>query len=397
MKTELHHPKVLIVGAGPAGLGVSLALKQAGVFDQLVIDAREIGAAFRSWPKGMKLLSPSFYSNPFGLTDLNAIDPATSPADYLKTQHPEGAAYADYLSAVATQFDIPVSTGIEVTDVIREEDGFEVDTTAGTIRPEYVVWAAGQFFYPRNHDFPGASLALHNSQVSDWGDLKGEVFTVIGGYESGVDAAINLVSRGKKVCLISSGEPWSSKNSDPSRSLSPRTLDRLRDLLDDPERADSLELLSNTTITRIDKVDGYWVIENEEGQKMSSLTQPILANGFHSGLGMVERLFDEDANGLPVFTEEADESTLTPGLFYSGPSLVHRNSLFCFIYKYRARFGVIAAEVAKRLGVEDVQESLASYAEAGFMNTDLDCCTNCECAIEPNDASAPTPDSFTNS
>ena len=396
IKTDLHHPKVLIVGAGPAGLGVSLALKQAGVYDQLVIDAREIGAAFRAWPQGMKLLSPSFYSNPFGLTDLNAIDPDTSPADYLKTQHPEGAAYADYLSAIASQFEIPVSTGITVTDVRKEEDGFAVETSAGTVRPQYVVWAGGQFFSPRSQDFPGASLALHNSQVTDWGALKGEVFTVIGGYESGVDAAINLVSRGKKVCLISSGAPWSSQDSDPSRALSPRTLDRLRDLLDDPDRADSLELLSDTTVTRIHQEDGCWIIENADGERMPSLTQPILANGFHSGLGMVERLFDEDANGLPIFTEEGDESTITPGLFYSGPSLVHRNSLFCFIYKFRARFGVVALAIAERLGIEDAYERLAPYEDAGFMNTDLDCCTNCECAIEPDTSSAPTPDSFTN-
>ena len=54
--TEITQTRVLIVGAGPAGLGVSLALKQAGVTDQLVVDAREIGAAFKAWPKGMSLL-----------------------------------------------------------------------------------------------------------------------------------------------------------------------------------------------------------------------------------------------------------------------------------------------------------------------------------------------------
>ncbi|WP_449071565.1 hypothetical protein [Prosthecobacter sp.] len=51
---------------------------------------------------------------------------------------------------------------------------------------------------------------------------------------------------------------------------------------------------------------------------------------------------------LPVFTEEADESTRVPGLFYSGPSLQHRGMLFCFIYKFRPRFGIIAREIARR-------------------------------------------------
>lgn len=78
--------------------------------------------------------------------------------------------------------------------------------------------------------------------------------------------------------------------------------------------------------------------------------------------------------------EEADKSTLTENLFYSGPELVHRNSLFCFIYKFRARFGVIAHEIATRLG---------------FMNADLDCCTECQCAIKPA-ADARQPASFSN-
>ena len=93
--------EVLIVGAGPAGIGVATALKKAGVTDMLIVDAREIGASFLNWPRQMSFLTPSFHSNSFGLTDLNSIDPETSPADFLRTQHPKGNQYAKYLSAVA--------------------------------------------------------------------------------------------------------------------------------------------------------------------------------------------------------------------------------------------------------------------------------------------------------
>ena len=63
-ETEITQTRVLIVGAGPAGLGVSLALKQAGVTDQLVVDAREIGAAFKAWPKGMSYSLLHFFPIP---------------------------------------------------------------------------------------------------------------------------------------------------------------------------------------------------------------------------------------------------------------------------------------------------------------------------------------------
>ena len=52
--------EVLIVGAGPAGIGVATALKKAGVTDMLVVDAREIGASFLNWPRQMSFLTPSF-------------------------------------------------------------------------------------------------------------------------------------------------------------------------------------------------------------------------------------------------------------------------------------------------------------------------------------------------
>ena len=54
---------------------------------------------------------------------------------------------------------------------------------------------------------------MHNSSVRSWSELKGDDFVVIGGYESGLDAAFNLSSCGKRctgeglggVCLFVCG------------------------------------------------------------------------------------------------------------------------------------------------------------------------------------------------
>ena len=61
--------EVIVVGAGPAGIGCSLALQRAGVERVLILDAGQIGTSFRRWPKQMRLITPSFHSNPFFQTD----------------------------------------------------------------------------------------------------------------------------------------------------------------------------------------------------------------------------------------------------------------------------------------------------------------------------------------
>ena len=53
--------EVLIVGAGPAGIGCAVALEACGVEVQLV-DAKGVGASFEGWPRQMRLLTPSFNS-----------------------------------------------------------------------------------------------------------------------------------------------------------------------------------------------------------------------------------------------------------------------------------------------------------------------------------------------
>jgi hypothetical protein len=79
----------------------------------------------------MSLLTPSFHSNSFGFTDLNSIEPETSPADFLHTQHPTGPQDAKYLQAVAEYHELPVQTGIQLTNLEKQGDQFFACTDEG--------------------------------------------------------------------------------------------------------------------------------------------------------------------------------------------------------------------------------------------------------------------------
>ena len=53
----------------------------------------------------------------------------------------------------------------------------------------------------------------------------------------------------------------------------------------------------------------------------------------------------------PLLTED-DESTVLPGLFLVGPQVQHDSLSFCFVYKFRQRFAVVANAIAQGLGMD---------------------------------------------
>jgi putative flavoprotein involved in K+ transport len=369
---------VLIVGAGPAGLGCAVALKACGVENLAILDRQEVGASFEHWPAQMRMITPSFHSNPFGQVDLNAITPQTSVADYLGREHPSGPDYARYLRAVADYYQLPVESGIEVSAVKKKGREFIVETSEGPRRARFVIWAAGEFFHPHRGGVVGAELCRHNSEVADWSELPGVEHAIIGGFESGIDAAVHLARAGKSVYVFSRGEPWHSDHSDPSRTLTPYTRDRLKAAF--LEAPGSIRFYKNADIIEVKQLEDCYVLLDQEGVPFEVSTPPILCTGFRGALRGVEEhfhLFDD----LPVFTEEADESPVTEGLFYSGPALRHRGTLFCFIYKFRARFGIVAREIATRLKLE-WEGPLKLWRERGFLVEDLACCTDCRCDVK---------------
>ena len=375
---------VLIVGAGAAGLGCAAALRQCGIDKLALLDSRGVGASFDAWPAQMRMISPSFHSNPFGQPDLNAITPHTSPADYLNSEHPTGSEYARYLKAIAEFYQLEVKTGIEITGVEKSGNALALLGAPEPLLARHVIWTAGEFFFPRG-DIRGSEHCLHNTTVADWSELPGIEHAIIGGFESGIDAAIHLARLGKTVHVLSRGEPWRQDSPDPSRALSPFTLDRLKDvLLNAPGR---IRFCKNANIVEVTRDGDKYVLLDDAETPFEVSTPPILCTGFRGGLGPVAALF-EDEEGAVSFTEEADESPILPNLFYSGPMLQHRQAIFCFIYKFRARFGIIARTIADRLGVE-WEEPLRQWRDRGFMIEDLSCCEDCTCAVESDEEVAP--------
>ena len=176
---------LIIIGAGASGIGCGVMAKEFGVEPArtLIIErGSTVGSTFDQWPVEMKFITPSFNQQAFGFMDLNSVAFDTSPAQLLHVQHPTGSQYAEYLREVARIHALPVVCETNVTAVTpvgagtddghgqdcmhAATNGFEVyvthspnaeTTLPAKIRTKFVIWAAGEFQYPRDGGFPGAA------------------------------------------------------------------------------------------------------------------------------------------------------------------------------------------------------------------------------------------------
>ena len=197
-------------------------------------------------------------------------------------------------------------------------------------------------------------------------------FIIIGGYESGVDAAYHLAYHDKKVRLFDRGCPWKDESSDPSVALSTYSQERMRE----DWFEEHVELFPESPIESVSEIDDGYEVVTHEGVTFQTPTQPLLAGGFEGSHKLVNHLFEKRDDGFLLLSEH-DESTIVPGIYLCGPAVRHDKQVFCFIYKYRQRFAVVAKAIATSLGL--AAEELEAYRQWGMYLDDLSCCGE-ECA-----------------
>ncbi|MBO6655466.1 MAG: NAD(P)-binding domain-containing protein [Pseudomonadales bacterium] len=363
---------VVVVGGGAAGVGVGVALKHAGIENFVIIERERIGASFAKWPAETRFITPSFPTNSIGMLDLNSVALGISPAFSLEVEHPTGLEYADHLHGVAGFYELPVAMPISVEEVNREDDIFQLRTSKGTVSTRHLIWAAGEFQYPLEGSFEGCELCRHTSTVPSYNDLEGEDFVVIGGYESGIDAAYHLGQRDKLVRVFDRDAPWEKASPDPSVSLSPFTLQRMR-----KDWFFEKVNLFQTQVASVTRDEEGYLVTTQDGSTFSTDAPPLWAGGFAGSHTTIADFCELREDGFPLLNEY-DESTVTPGLFLCGPAVRHDSHIFFFIYKYRQRFAVVAKTIATALGLP--AEGLDVYRMWGMYLDDLSCCgEDCVC------------------
>ena len=162
--------------------------------------------------------------------------------------------------------------------------------------------------------------------------------------------------------------PWLEETSDPSVSLSTFSFERM----DNPMFEKNTKLFPNTPVKSVTHQDGVYVLKTADGQTFSTPNQPLLAGGFTGSHKFVSHLFDMREDGFPVIND-SDESTTTQGMYLCGPSVRHDGHIFCFIFKYRQRFAIVAQAIAESMDIP-TDEFVEAYKSWGMYLDDLSCC-----------------------
>ena len=186
---------VVIVGAGPIGIELAVALKRAGV-EYLHFDAKQIGYTISWFPPTTRFFSSNERIAIAGV-------PLQTP-EQMKATREE---YLAYLRAVVQQFDLRINTYEPVTGIRRDagDGGFTLTTTRGgadhSYRVRKLVLATGGTATPRRLNVPGEGLPHVHPHWSDPHDYFGKRVLVVGGKNSAIETALRFYRAGARVAL----------------------------------------------------------------------------------------------------------------------------------------------------------------------------------------------------
>jgi thioredoxin reductase (NADPH) len=184
---------VVVVGAGPIGLELAVALKAAGI-DYLHFDAKQIGYTISWFPPQTRFFSSNERIAIAGV-------PLQTP-DQTKATREQ---YLTYLRSIVQQFDLEIQSYTPVVGIQRNHEGFVVSVQSGArrrqVRCRRIVLCTGGTDHPRRLNIPGEDLPHVSHYFQDPHPYFRKRLLVVGGKNSAVETALRCHHAGAYVSL----------------------------------------------------------------------------------------------------------------------------------------------------------------------------------------------------
>jgi len=216
---------LIIIGAGPAGIGASLSAKKHNM-KFLTIEQGDIGGTVLHYPRHKIVM--------------------TSPVEIplygkVKLRETTKDALLELWMNIIEKTGLAINCNEKMTALTPREDGtFTIKTARGEYRTSKVILAIGRRGTPRKLGVPGEDLPKVAYRLLDPEQHRGDKVLVVGGGDSAVEAAMALADDGQNGVILSyRGEAFS------------RIKPKNRELLDAAIKANKIEVMLESNVREI--------------------------------------------------------------------------------------------------------------------------------------------------
>ncbi len=294
---------LLVIGAGPCGLAVGVAARQAGI-SCVLLDRRTIVSTIERYP-----LSMTFFSTP------ERIELGEVPfiASHEKPNRRDGLIY---YRRVAEHYELDIRPGEDVVNVVAGANGsasgpFQVEVHRRHDRKLYqadaLVFATGYYDNPNYLGIPGEDLPHVSHYFVEGHPYWRQRVIVVGAGNSSVDAALECWRAGATVTLVHFGEGF---DRTVKAWVLPDIVNRVRE---GSIAARWRSRVRSITPTHVE------VVSDEGAVDLLPADAVLAMTGYHADTTMLQRL------GVPVDPEtgvpahdEATMATPVPGCYLAG-------------------------------------------------------------------------------
>ncbi|MDZ5471177.1 YpdA family putative bacillithiol disulfide reductase (plasmid) [Bacillus sp. 31A1R] len=312
---------IIIVGGGPCGLAASIALKAIGK-NPLIIEKGNIVNAIYHYPTHQTFFSTS--------EKLEIGDVPFVTEEY----KPKRNQALVYYREVVKRKELRVNSFETVLEVDKQDTGdFLVKTDKETYQAPYVVIATGYYDHPNYMGVTGEDLPKVSHYFKEAHPYFDTDVVVVGGKNSSVDAAIELIKAGARVTVIYRGSAY-------SPSVKPWILPEFDSLI----RTGKIKMEFNSYIKGITPES---VVYEKDGQRFEIKNDFVFAmTGYHPDhdfLGKIGVEIDEET-GRPIYHQDTMETNVK-GIYIAGVIAAGNNANEIFIENGRFHGAQIAEAI----------------------------------------------------
>lgn len=216
---------LVIVGAGPAGIGASLAAKSRKL-RYATVEQESLGGTVSHYPRGKVVMTA----------------PVQLPlAGKMRFKETTKEVLMEYWERLVETTGLVINDNERVESIEPDNSGFSIKTTKDSYRTRAVLLAIGRRGTPRTLGVPGEDKSKVVYRLIDPEQYKGQHVLVVGGGDSALEAAVSIAEEaGTTVTLSYRSEAFS------------RAKEKNRVKVANAQKAGRLNVLMSSNVKQID-------------------------------------------------------------------------------------------------------------------------------------------------